>query len=64
LFFAVGSENFAQIDQIGRFSAHAFGGGLRYQFSARQDINGYVARQHRNQGQIDTSFGLSYGIRF
>ena len=64
VFFAVGSENFAQIDQIGRFSAHTFGGGLRYQFAARQDIKGYVARQNRTQGQIDTSFGLSYGIRF
>jgi tetratricopeptide (TPR) repeat protein len=64
LFFAVGSENYAQIDQIGRFSAHTFGGGLRYQFAARQDINGYVARQDRPQGQIDTSFGLSYGIHF
>ena len=64
IFFGVGSENFAQIDQIGRFSAHTFGGGLRYQFTARQDITGYVARQYRNQGQIDTSFGLNYGIRF
>jgi tetratricopeptide (TPR) repeat protein len=64
LFFAVGSENYAQIDQIGRFSAHTFGGGLRYQFAARQDLNGYVARQNRTQGQIDTSFGLSYGIHF
>jgi tetratricopeptide (TPR) repeat protein len=64
LFFAVGSENFAQIDQIGRFSAHAFGGGLRYQFAARQDIIGYEARQDRTQGQTDTSFGLSYGIHF
>ena len=62
--FGVGSENFAQIDQIGRFSAHTFGGGLAYQFAARQDIKGYVARQNRTQGQIDTSFGLSYGIRF
>jgi tetratricopeptide (TPR) repeat protein len=64
VFFGVGSENFAQIDQIGRFSAHTFGGGLRYQFAPRQDVNGYVARQDRNQGQTDTSFGLSYGIRF
>jgi tetratricopeptide (TPR) repeat protein len=64
VFFGVGSENFAQIDQIGRFSAHTFGGGLRYQFAARQDITGYVARQNRTQGQIDTSLGLSYGIRF
>jgi hypothetical protein len=64
VFFAVGSENFAQIDQIGRFSAHTFGGGLRYQFADRQDIKGYVARQNRTQGQIDTGFGLSYGIHF
>jgi tetratricopeptide (TPR) repeat protein len=64
VFFAVGSENFAQIDQIGRFSAHTFGGGLRYQFAARQDINGYIARQNRTQGQTDTSFGFSYGIHF
>jgi tetratricopeptide (TPR) repeat protein len=64
VFFGVGSENFAQIDQIGRFSARTFGGGLRYQFAARQDINGYVARQDRTGGLIDTSFGLSYGIRF
>jgi tetratricopeptide (TPR) repeat protein len=63
-FFAVGSENFAQIDQIGHFSAHTFGGGLRYQFAERQDINGYVAHQNRTQGQTDTSIGLSYGIRF
>jgi tetratricopeptide (TPR) repeat protein len=64
VFYAVGTENFAQIDQIGQFSAHAIGGGLRYQFAARQDINGYVARQDRSQGQTDTSFGLSYGIHF
>jgi tetratricopeptide (TPR) repeat protein len=64
VFFGMGSENFAQIDQIGRFSAHTFGAGLRYQFATRQDINGYVARQDRTAGLIDTSFGLSYGIRF
>jgi tetratricopeptide (TPR) repeat protein len=64
VFFGVGSENFAQIDQIGRFSGHTFGGGLRYRFAASQDITGYVARQDRTHGQIDTSLGLSYGIRF
>jgi tetratricopeptide (TPR) repeat protein len=62
--FGVGSENFAQIDQIGHFSAHTFGGGLRYRFAARQDINVYVARQDRTGGQVDTSFGLSYGFHF
>jgi tetratricopeptide (TPR) repeat protein len=64
VFFGVGSENFAQIDQIGRFSARTFGAGLRYQFAAHQDITGYVGRQYRSQGQIDTSFGLSYGFSF
>lgn len=64
LLFGMGSEDFAQIDQIGRFSAHTLGGGLHYQFAARQDINGYAARQDRTGGLIDTSFGLSYGIRF
>jgi tetratricopeptide (TPR) repeat protein len=64
LFFGVGSENFSQIDQIGRISAHTYGGGLRYQLADRQDINGYFARQNRSHDQIDNSFGLSYGIRF
>ena len=64
VFFGLGGENFAQIDQIGRFSAHTFGAGLRYQFAARQDVTGYVARQYRKHGEIDTSFGLSYGIHF
>jgi hypothetical protein len=64
LFFGVGSENFSQIDQIGRISAHTYGGGLRYQLAGRQDINGYFARQNRSHNQIDNSFGLSYGIRF
>jgi len=62
--FGVGSENFSQIDQIGRFSAHTYGGGVRYQFRDRQDVQGYVARQLRSQGLTDTTLGLSYGIRF
>lgn len=62
--FGMGSENFSQIDQVGQFSAHTYGGGLRYQFLDRQDVQGYVARQNRSQGQTDTTLGLSYGIRF
>jgi tetratricopeptide (TPR) repeat protein len=64
LLFGVGSENFTQIDQIGQFSAHTYGGGLRYRFANRQDVQGYVAREDRSQGQTDTTLGLSYGIRF
>jgi tetratricopeptide (TPR) repeat protein len=64
VFYGVGSENFSQIDQIGRFSAHTYGGGVRYRFANRQDINAYVAYQSRSLGQTDTTLGLSYGIRF
>ena len=64
ILFGVGSENFSQIDQIGQFSAHTYGGGLRYRFADRQDIQGYVARQERSQGLTDATLGLSYGIRF
>jgi tetratricopeptide (TPR) repeat protein len=62
--FAVGAENFAQVDQIGRLSARTYGGGLRYRFAESQDVTGFVARQDREHDQNETSLGLSYGIRF
>jgi tetratricopeptide (TPR) repeat protein len=64
LLFAVGAENFAQVDQIGRLSARTYGGGLRYRFAESQDVTGFVAIQDRAYGQKQTSMGLSYGIRF
>jgi tetratricopeptide (TPR) repeat protein len=64
VFFASGTENFAQLDQIGRFSSQTYGGGLRFQFAARQDVTGFVAYQKRTQDRRQTSFGFSYGIRF
>jgi len=64
LTFAAGTEDFAQIDQIGRFASKTYGGGLLYQINARQDITGYASYQKRTQGRTDTSFGLSYGIHF
>jgi tetratricopeptide (TPR) repeat protein len=64
LLFAVGAENFAQVDQIGRLSARTYGGGLRYRFAESQDVTAFVARQDRGHGQKQTSLGLSYGIRF
>jgi tetratricopeptide (TPR) repeat protein len=64
LFFAVGSENFAQVDQIGRFSARTFGGGLRYRLCSRQDISAYLVKQDRSQERTQNSFGMSYGIHF
>ena len=62
--FAVGAENFAQVDQIGRLSARTYGTGLRYRFGESQDVSGFVARQRREHGQQETSVGLNYGIRF
>jgi tetratricopeptide (TPR) repeat protein len=62
--FANGSENFSEVDQIGHFSARTFAGGLKYRFSLRQDIGGYVAVQNRSQGRSQNSYGMNYGIRF
>jgi tetratricopeptide (TPR) repeat protein len=63
-FFAVGSEDFALVDQIGRFFAHTFGGGLRYRFTDRQDLAGYIALQDRSNHRSQSSFGFNYGFRF
>jgi len=64
VFFAVGTENFAQVNQIGAFSSHTYGGGLRFQLTARQDVAGFAAQQMRSQDRAESSFGFSYGIRF
>ena len=62
--FADGTEDFAQVDQIGRFSARTYGGGLKFRLTLHQDIQGYVAEQYRSAGQTQNSFGLSYAFRF
>src|SRR3984957_11828848 len=63
-FFSVGTEDFAQVDQIGSFASRTYGGGLRFRFTAFQDVTAYGAFQQRTQGREQTSFGFSYGIRF
>lgn len=64
VFYAVGTEDFAQVDQIGSFASQTYGGGFRFRFTPRQDITGYAAFQQRTQNRAETSFGFSYGIRF
>jgi tetratricopeptide (TPR) repeat protein len=64
VFFAVGTENFAQVNQIGEFSSQTFGGGLRLQLTGRQDITGFADYQKRTQDRTESSFGFTYGIRF
>ena len=62
--FATGTEDFAQVDQIGRFASQTYGGGLRFQITARQDVMAYSSYQNRTQNRRDTAVGLSYGIHF
>jgi YaiO family outer membrane protein len=64
VFFGVGTENFAQVDQVGRFSARTYGGGLRWHMARHQELAGYVFYQDRSQGRTEIGFGFSYGIRF
>ncbi len=64
VFFAAGAENFANADQVGRFSARTWGGGARWRFSERQDAGFYVAAQDRSQGRRQTSIGFSYGLSY
>jgi Tfp pilus assembly protein PilF len=62
--FANGTEDFAQVDQIGRFSARTFAGGLKYRFAPGQDVTGYFAVQRRSNALTENSYGVSYGIHF
>jgi tetratricopeptide (TPR) repeat protein len=64
VFFAAGTEDFAQIDQIGRFASQTYGGGLRFLITARQDVTSFASYQKRTQNRTDTAFGFSYGIHF
>ncbi len=64
LLFAVGTENFAQADQVGRFSARTWGGGASCKIRARQDAAFDIFHQDRSRGRSETGYGFSYGIRF
>lgn len=64
VFFAVGSEDFALVDQIGSFASQTYGGGFRFRLSANQDARGHASLERRTQGRTDITFGFSYGIRF
>jgi tetratricopeptide (TPR) repeat protein len=64
VFFAVGSEDYAVTDQLGRLAAQTWGGGLRWQFRARQYAQCYALYQNRTARREQASFGLSYGLRF
>jgi len=63
-FFAVGTETFGSVDQIGRFASQTYGGTLLLDITRRQEITGYTAYQKRTNNRSETSFGFIYGIRF
>ena len=64
IFFASGSENFSQIDQVGSFASHTYGGGFRFQLTKQQDVTSFAAYQLRSKDQRQTTFGVTYGVRF
>jgi len=64
LFFAVGSEDYALTDQIGRFAARTWGAGFRREIAKRQFLTAYGLFQDRSQARTQASFGLTYGMRF
>lgn len=64
VFYATGTENFARRDQIGRFAAKTFGGGVRLSLRGGQDVSIALSRQYREQGRVQTSVGIWHGVRF
>lgn len=64
IFFAAGTENYSQVDQIGHFSSHTYGGGLHFQMATAQDLSGFAGYETRTEGLSQITFGLTYGIRF
>jgi hypothetical protein len=63
-FFALGTETFPRIDQIGSFASQTFGGSVSWEFTRRQNVSGYAAYQKRTDNRSETSFGFSYGVHF
>ena len=64
IFYAVGSEDFALTDQIGRFAARTWGAGSRRDFGRAQYVMAYGLFQDRSQARTQASFGVTYGVRF
>jgi tetratricopeptide (TPR) repeat protein len=64
IFFAAGAENFANSDQIGRFSSQTYGGGLRCEFLSRMYATFTYSYQKRTQNRTDSYSGAGYGLRF
>lgn len=64
LLFAAGTENFGLVDQIRQFSSRTWGAGLRFSVAPGQEFISFGSYQSRSEGRAQTSFGVSYAIRF
>lgn len=64
LMFACGREEFSQLDQIGSFSSHTYGGGLAFQIMKGQELRGFALYETRTNHESEIGFGARYGIRF
>jgi tetratricopeptide (TPR) repeat protein len=64
ILYGVGAENFLTVDQIGRFSAHTYGGGMKLRLNEMQEITCNIAAQQRTQHRSQFSMWFEYGIRF
>lgn len=64
LLFAVGTEDFAEVDRIDRLAAQTYESGVRFQMTARQGVSEYVSYQKRTGNRTDIGFGVSYDVHF
>jgi hypothetical protein len=63
ILYANGTENSMLADQIGRFSARTYGGGVRYSIGAHE-VGTHVYYQERSQGQTAITTSMTYAFRF
>ena len=67
ILFAIGAESFESAvssEQLGKFTAHTYGGGTEIRLSARQGLRLGYFYQRRTQGRQEQSFGASYYFSF
>ncbi|MFQ5818104.1 MAG: tetratricopeptide repeat protein [Terriglobia bacterium] len=62
--YAVGAENFATADRLGRFSAQTYGVGAEVHITPSQGLRLSYHFQNRTQGSREQGFGISYFFGF
>jgi len=64
IFLARGTENFAQVDQIGSFSAQTYGGRIARSTDRTPGLDGLRSLSEAHAGPDADKFRTYYGIRF